>query len=54
MAKDEDIEDCRNCGGSGYIFVRRNSRGEVDYIDGSPTNETMQCERCQGEGLEPT
>lgn len=54
MADDEDAaEDCRNCEGSGLIFVRRNGRGEIDYVDGSPTNETTRCERCQGEGLEP-
>lgn len=42
---------CPSCEGTGKIFVCRNLRGEIDYIDGSPTSETAVCENCQGEGL---
>jgi hypothetical protein len=42
---------CRNCEGTGEVFVRRNSRGEVDYIDGSRTAEVTACDVCKGEGL---
>lgn len=41
---------CRSCEGTGTIFVRRNSRGDVDYIDGARTNETTRCDMCHGEG----
>lgn len=41
---------CHGCEGSGEIFVRRNSKGQIDYIDGSPTSETTKCLMCDGEG----
>lgn len=47
----EDLGACPNCEGSGRVFVRRNSRGQVDYIDGSPTSETTDCYKCHGEGV---
>lgn len=43
---------CSYCEGQGTVYVKRNSRGEVDYIDGSPTNETSRCDMCHGEGVE--
>jgi hypothetical protein len=42
---------CSSCEGSGEVFVKRIRKGEVDYIDGSPTNETVRCDSCKGEGL---
>lgn len=44
-------EPCQTCEGSGQVFVRRNSRGQIDYIDGSPTSETTRCDMCHGEGV---
>lgn len=44
---------CNNCEGSGEVFVKRNNKGEVDYIDGSPTGETTRCDVCRGEGMRP-
>ena len=47
----EEIEVCRTCEGSGEVFVRRDSKGRIDYIDGSPTGETTRCDMCNGEGV---
>ena len=44
-------DSCPACEGSGEIFVRRNSRGKIDYIDGSPTGELTTCSSCSGEGV---
>ena len=44
-------DPCPTCEGSGEVFVRRNSRGQIDYIDGSPTSETTRCDMCNGEGV---
>lgn len=44
---------CQTCEGTGEIFVRRNQKGEVDYLDGSPTNEIAKCDMCKGEGFSP-
>jgi len=41
---------CNTCHGSGFIDVKRNNRGELDYIDGSRTGEQAECQRCHGEG----
>jgi len=43
---------CKHCEGTGEVFVKRNSRGQVDYLDGSPTNERTRCDMCHGEGVE--
>ena len=48
---DEELPSCQTCGGSGEVFVRRDSRGRIDYIDGSPTSETTRCDMCNGEGV---
>lgn len=48
----EDAPACLICEGSGEIFVRRNSRGQIDYIDGSPTGELVECYACYGTGVE--
>jgi hypothetical protein len=42
---------CNNCEGTGEVYVKRNSRGEVDYLSGNPTSETTRCDSCRGEGL---
>ena len=41
---------CGDCDGSGQRYVYRNSVGKVDYIDGIKTQETIECETCNGEG----
>lgn len=41
---------CMSCEGSGSVFVRRNFKGEVDYIDGAATSEIARCDMCHGEG----
>jgi hypothetical protein len=46
-----EVEQCNSCEGSGLVFVRRNRKGEIDYIDGSPTNEEISCDACRGEGV---
>lgn len=43
-------EDCNSCEGTGRVFVRRNSKGEIDYIDGARTGELVNCDVCHGEG----
>lgn len=50
-AQRDPLEPCRACEGSGEVFVRRNSKGKIDYIDGSPTSETTRCDMCHGEGV---
>lgn len=42
---------CRDCDGDGEVYVCRNDRGEVDYLNGKPTDELTPCHRCGGEGL---
>ena len=41
---------CRPCNGEGEHYVRRNSAGEVDYLNGDRTNELINCTMCQGDG----
>lgn len=43
---------CRDCHGNGWVAVFRNHRGEIDFIDGVPTDDRMTCELCNGEGYE--
>jgi hypothetical protein len=47
-----DLQPCRNCDGCGEISVRRNERGEIDYLDGTPTDEMVECIVCRGFGFE--
>lgn len=45
---------CRDCEGSGQVFVKRDAQGRVDFLSGRViNNETMRCQRCHGEGTEP-
>lgn len=46
-------DPCTACGGSGVVPVRRNSRGENDYLDGAVTGEEAECQYCGGSGEEP-
>ena len=46
-----ELEPCNSCEGTGEVSVRRNSKGEIDYIDGARTNETAKCSVCHGEGV---
>lgn len=41
---------CTSCNGTGEVEVWRNSRGDVDYLDGRPTGEATECDTCLGEG----
>ena len=50
---DEETEVCRDCEGSGEVFVKRDRHGRLDYLDGRVTGETTRCDRCKGEGVEP-
>ncbi len=38
--------DCTN----GKVKVWRNAKGEIDYMDGAPTEEEADCDTCKGEG----
>jgi len=50
----EPPNPCRDCEGSGEIFVKRDAQGKVDFLSGRViNNETMKCQRCHGEGEEP-
>jgi translation elongation factor EF-1beta len=45
---------CRSCEGSGEMFVKRDTRGKIDYLSGRViNNETTRCDRCRGDGFEP-
>lgn len=46
------VPDCVKCDGSGKVSIRRNSRGEIDYVDGLPTSEETKCCECDGTGKE--
>ena len=48
-----DERPCMDCLGEGDIPLLRDSKGRVDFINGKPTAERIQCERCKGEGIEP-
>ncbi len=51
----ESHEHCIDCGGSGVYKweVRRNSMGNLDYLNGKPTGviEEEPCRRCETTGL---
>lgn len=44
-------QSCEDCEGTGKINVRRNSAGKIDYVDGTRTSETVECDRCHGAGM---
>lgn len=53
-ADDQEALPCRDCEGSGEVFVKRDRQGRVDYLSGRVfNNETTRCDRCKGEGVEP-
>jgi len=41
---------CNLCHGEGTYPIMRNARGEVDYINGTPSGENAGCDQCNGEG----
>jgi hypothetical protein len=41
---------CLSCEGEGVVDVRRNGRGNVDYLNGVPSGEIVNCESCGGTG----
>jgi hypothetical protein len=45
---------CDHCDGAGEIQVKRNSRGQQDYLTGSPTGRYKECEVCGGVGYRVT
>ena len=43
---------CNACNGHGVHYVcRKPTTGEIDYLEGIPTNETEDCVVCDGTGL---
>jgi hypothetical protein len=47
----EEAESCNSCEGTGEIAIKRNRKGEIDYIDGNRTGEVTACRVCHGEGV---
>lgn len=46
-------EPCSRCAGTGEVFVKRDRKGNIDYLSGRViNNETTQCDKCRGDGYE--
>ena len=41
---------CKSCETIGTVLVKRNSRGEIDYISGKVSGERADCSMCNGMG----
>lgn len=42
--------NCGICNGEGRYRIKRNSTGDIDYLDGSPAEE-IECPECDGFGI---
>lgn len=46
-------EPCKYCN-EGKVKVKRNAKGEIDWLEGKETEELTDCEECKGTGeIEP-